>query len=365
MSAAPLVAEARRPNSLRSGQLPRFTELWVLLGSFAVIAAVFALVGFNIAPWLILSDVLYLVAIVTISGLAEGRRKAVDRLVRGLVVTAFVIAMIPLVSALWTVVQQGYMALTPDFVFGVPQQIFDRETSETTTIGGLWPAVVGTLEITGIAAVISIPVGLLTAVWLTEYALPNNPVRRVITFLVDVMTGIPSIVAGLFAFSLFALIVGPKAFSGFSAAVALCVLMIPTVVRASEEMIRLVPAELREASYALGVTKWRTILKVVLRTSVAGLITGALLAIARVIGETAPIYIAAGSTNDLNTDPLDGQMSSLAVVAYHGFAFPDQSQPELSHMEAWGSALLLIIIIVVLNLIARVVASRFAPKARR
>jgi len=354
-------------HSLTTGRLPKFIDLWVALGAIAVSAIVFASFGAIglVAGWLVVGAILYLVAIGVLSHIVEGRRKRTDRIVRGLVVVAFLLAVIPLVSTLWTVIANGAAALSWDFVFGTEHSTFDRETFDTHTVAGIWPAIVGTLIITGIAAVISIPIGLLTAVWLTEYALPSNPVRRTVTFLVDVMTGIPSIVAGLFAFALFTLIEGPGSFSGISAAIALCVLMIPTVVRSSEEMIKLVPLELREASYALGVTKWRTILKVVLRTAVAGLVTGAVLAIARVIGETAPIYIAAGYTSNLNANPGVGPMSTLAVVSYNGYAFPDQSQPDLSHAEAWGSALVLIILVVVLNLVARFIASAFAPRARR
>ncbi|MBS1674111.1 MAG: phosphate ABC transporter permease PstA [Actinobacteria bacterium] len=362
-------SRAMSSSSLHAGRLPRRSELYTLLGALAVVGAVFALLanrgGFDIVGWIMVSTVVYLVAIATLSAIAEGRRQAVDRVMRGLVVIAFALALIPLVSLLWTVFSQGISSLTPQFIFGTGTSQFDWNTLKTTTVAGAGPALVGTLLITGLASIISLPIGMLTAIWLTEYSSPTSPLRRVITFLVDVMTGIPSIVAGLFAFALFALIMGPKAFSGFSAAVALCVLMIPTVVRSSEEMLKLVPMELREASYALGVTKWRTILKVVLRTSVGGLVTAAVLAIARVIGETAPIYIAAGYTNALNANPFSGPMSTLAVQSYTGIAFPDQSQPEVSHQEAWGSALLLIIIVVILNLVARLIAAKFAPKARR
>ncbi len=365
MASAQQDAARRTTGSLRSGHLPRLSELWFLLGAAAVSAAVLALFGFNVTGWLCLTAAIYLVVVGVVSRLAEGHRQAINRVMRGLVVVAFLLALIPLVSALWTVIANGAATLTPDFIFGTEHSTFDRETFETKTVGGVWPAVVGTLVITGIAAVISIPIGLLTAIWLTEYALPSNPVRRIVTFLVDGMTGIPSIVAGLFAFSLFTLIEGPGAFSGISAAVALCVLMIPTMVRSSEEMLRLVPLELREAAFALGVTRWRTIVQVVLRTAIAGLVTGAVLAIARVIGETAPIYIAAGYTSQLNVNPGEGAMSTLAVVSYNGYAFPDPSQPDLSHAEAWSSALLLIIIVVILNLIARVIATVFAPRTRR
>ncbi|MBW4032714.1 MAG: phosphate ABC transporter permease PstA [Acidobacteria bacterium] len=354
--------------TLTTGRLPRFIEVWVAVAAIAAGALVFA--GFGhldyVAGWLVLGAFLYLVAIGILASIVEGRRRATDRFVRSLVFVAFLLAIIPLVSTLWTVVSHGITTLTPQFIFNPEKAQFDRATSETKLVAGVWPAIVGTLVITGIAAVISIPIGLLAAVWLTEYALPGNPVRRIVTFLVDVMTGIPSIVAGLFAFALFTLLVGPGTFNGLSAAIALCVLMIPTMVRASEEMLKLVPLELREAAYALGVSKWRTIVKVVLRTSVAGLVTGGMLAVARVIGETAPIYIAAGYTRTaFNADPLHGAMSTLAVVSYRNYIDPDPTQPAVTQAEAWGSALILIIIVVILNLIARVVAARFAPKARR
>jgi phosphate transport system permease protein len=223
---------------------------------------------------------------------------------------------------------------------------------------------VGTLLITGMAAIISVPIGLFTSIYLVEYALPSNPLRRLVTFLVDVMTGIPSIVAGLFAFSLFTLIVGPKAFSGFSASIALCVLMIPIVVRSSEEMLRLVPMELREASYALGVTKANTIIRIVLRTALSGIVTGVVLAIARVVGETAPIFIAASFTDNFNANLFSGPMQTLPVLAYTGYKFPGQDI-QASNDSAWGAALLLVILVVVFNLIARVVAQVFAPKGGR
>jgi phosphate transport system permease protein len=178
------------------------------------------------------------------------------------------------------------------------------------------------------------------------------------------MSGLPSIVAGLFAFSLFTLVFGPKAFSGFSASIALCVLMIPIVVRSSEEMLKLVPMELREASYALGVSKFLTIWKVVLPTAIAGLVTGVMLAIARVIGETAPIFIAASFTNNFTTNPFSGPMSTLATLAFAGYKFPTTNISG-SLASAWGGALLLIILVVILNLIARIVAWVFAPKGLR
>ena len=179
--------------------------------------------------------------------------------------------------------------------------------------GGAYHAIVGTLIITGLAALISVPIGLMTAIYLVEYG--TGKLKRAITFLVDVMTGIPSIVAGLFAYALFAVFFGPGVRLGIGGAVALSVLMIPVVVRSSEEILKLVPNELREASLALGVPRWRTIVKVVLPTAAAGLGTGVTLAIARVIGETAPLLVIVGITNGTNFNPFDGRMATLPVFA--------------------------------------------------
>lgn len=352
------------PLSLTSGQLPRFIEPGVLALSLVLIAAVqLVLGGFEPATWLVFSAVLYLVAIGVFSAIVEGRRKSTDRVIRGLVTAAFILAVAPLISTLWTVFSKGMSVMSWQFITQVGGTAFNPDTLEVTATPGALQAIVGTLIITGIAALISVPIGILAAVYLVEYAQPNNPLRRSITFLVDVMTGIPSIVAGLFAFSLFALIVGPKAFSGFSAAIALSVLMIPIVIRSTEEMLRLVPADLREASFALGVPRSITIIKIVLRTAASGIITGVVLAVARVVGETAPIFIAASFTDNFNANPFQDPMQTLPVMAYTAYSFPGQDIAA-SQAQAWGAALLLVILVVIFNLIARIVAMVFAPKAR-
>jgi phosphate transport system permease protein len=225
--------------------------------------------------------------------------------------------------------------------------------------GGGYHAILGTLIITALAALMSIPVGLLTAVYLVEYG--RGKLSRAITFFVDVMTGIPSIVAGLFAFALFALFFGPGVRMGFMGSLALCVLMIPVVVRSTEEMLKIVPNELREAAYALGVPKWRTILKVVLPTSVAGIASGVTLAIARVIGETAPLLIAVGITTGVNLNPFDGRMATLPVFSYYSYVAPGVPREPFID-RAWTAALVLIILVMVLNLAARLIARLFAPK---
>ncbi len=364
MTATVVEKSAVTGHALTAGRLPRFAEPSIAGGTFAVVAVVMLLLqGFALVPWLIVSALLYLVAIGVGSTIVEGRRRATDRVVRGLVTGAFLLALIPLVSTLWTVFAKGIGVVNWQFITQTGGTTFDPNTLEVVATPGALQAIVGTLIITAIAALISVPIGILAAVYLVEYALPTNPLRRTITFLVDVMTGIPSIVAGLFAFSLFALIVGPKAFSGFSASIALCVLMIPIVIRSTEEMLRLVPADLREASLALGVPRSATIIKIVLRTAASGIVTGVVLSIARVIGETAPIFIAASFTDNFNANPFSGPMQTLPVMAYTAYSFPGKDI-DASQAQAWGAALLLVILVIIFNLIARIVAMVFAPKTR-
>jgi phosphate transport system permease protein len=164
-------------------------------------------------------------------------------------------------------------------------------------------------------------------------------------------------VAGLFALSLFVLVFGPAYRSGIAGSVALTLLMVPTVVRSSEEIFRLVPDDLREASYALGVPKWRTIVKVVLPTSLAGIVTGVVLAISRVIGETAPLLVVAGATDGVNANLFDGRMTTLPVFIYSQYA----TSTPVGYERAWGGALVLIVLVMVLNLTARVIGRIFAP----
>jgi phosphate transport system permease protein len=195
-----------------------------------------------------------------------------------------------------------------------------------------------------------------------------------VTFFVDVMTGIPSIVAGLFAYALFSILIGPGTKTALTGAVALSVLMIPVVVRSSEEMLRLVPNELREASYALGVPKYLTVLKIVVPTAFAGITTGVTLAVARVIGETAPLLIAVGVADSLNCDPFNGRMMTLPVYIvtewHKGAAVCSNAAdlkcvPQITEYRAWGAALVLILIVMALNLVARLVSKYFSPKTGR
>lgn len=355
------VRPVKAGSSLAGNRLSRRTP-WVILGAcFVASFALFALLAaagnsaFSLVGAMLIGAVGYLVIISIMSGLIEGRRQAMDRFITGIVVSAFAVAMVPLVSVGITVVSNGLARFDTEFFNSSMRNI-------TGEGGGALHAMYGTLLITLAATIIAVPLGLLTSIYLVEYG--RGRLAKTITFLIDVMTGIPSIVAGLFAYALFAIFFGPGIRMGIVGAVSLAVLMIPVVVRSSEEMLRLVPNELREAAYALGVPKWRTILKVVLPTSIAGITTGVMLSIARVIGETAPLLITAGFTASMNLNLFSDRMQSLPVYVYTQFA--NQGNPAFAFIErSWAAALLLILIVMALNLFARLIAKWFSPKFGR
>jgi phosphate transport system permease protein len=339
----------------RRPRLPRWSGWAVFAAAAALVALLDLAFDLNIALYAVYTVVLGTIGVYVLTRAVEGSRKATDRLVTCLVGSAFGLAMVPLVSLTWEVVRRGIERLDGAF-FG---QSLVGIVGEG---GGAYHAITGTLVVTGLTTLISVPIGLLTAIYLVEYG--RGRVKRSITFMVDVMTGIPSIVAGLFAYALFAIFFGPGVRLGIAGAVALSVLMIPVVVRSAEEVLRLVPNELREASYALGVPKWRTIVKVVVPTAIAGLGTGVTLAIARVVGETAPLLITLGITNGTNLDPFDGRMATLPVYAYYQLTQPGVP-PEFAIDRAWTAALVLIMLVMGLNVVARLISRFFAPKTGR
>jgi phosphate transport system permease protein len=337
-------------------ELPRWAPWAILVGSFVVMAVLLlATSGWSTGLFVVGAAVLFALVTYVVSRSVEGGRKATDRLATILVTVAFLIALIPLISVVVTVLANGLARFDGTFFTSSMRGVVGEG-------GGGYHAIMGTLIITALAAVISIPIGVMTAVYLVEYG-RNSRLARAITFFVDVMTGIPSIVAGLFAFALFALFLGPSIRFGFGGSVALCILMIPVVVRSTEEMLKIVPNELREAAFALGTPKWRTILKVVIPTSIAGIASGITLAIARVIGETAPLLIIAGLTTGLNLNPFSGRMTTLPVFAYNSYSSPGVPREPFID-RAWTAALVLMIIVLILNLVARLVARLFAPKTR-
>ncbi|MFL0503797.1 phosphate ABC transporter permease PstA [Kocuria rhizophila] len=355
-----------RQSKLTRGQRPGWLIPAIGLGAVVAGAAIAALVGFSIALWALFAAVIFLIAGPLAVGLIEGRRSGADSMMTFLVYGAFVLAVIPLVSVIWTVLANGLPGLSADFLTTSMNGVTGFQDNQAKTsgdvVGGAYHAIVGTVSITFWATLMSVPVGLLTAIYLVEYS-RGGWLGKAITFFVDVMTGIPSIVAGLFAAALFGLLFGPSTRTGFVAAVALSVLMIPTVVKNTEEMLRIVPNELREASYALGVRKWRTILKVVIPTSISGIASGVTLAIARVIGETAPLLVTAGFATAINWNSFSGWMTTLPTYIYYQIMNPTSpTNPDPSLQRAWAAALILILIVMLLNLVARLVARAFAPK---
>ncbi len=337
-------------------QLPASAPYLAAVLSFGLAALAGLLLDWHWAGSLVVGWILLVLLLPAWSGAVEGSRRAKDRLVTTLVWSTFTVAVIPLVALVWQVVSKGVQALSSEFFTASMRGVLGEG-------GGIYHALMGTLIITACATLISVPIGVLAAIYLVEYG-KGNRLARAITFLVDVMTGIPSIVAGLFAFALFTLIFGPAIRFGIGGSVALSVLMIPIVVRATEEMLKLVPDELREASYALGVPKWRTIVRVVLPTALAGIVTGITLAVARVAGETAPLLIIAGSTTSLNLNPFDGRMMTLPVFIYSSVTTGGKYAAE-NEARAWGAALVLVTIVMILNLIARLLGRVFAPKTGR
>ena len=347
-------ARVRPPVQVAGKVLPAWAPWAVVAVVAAVIGLVLLATGFNFALWVVATVIVGGVAQYVVSRQVEGKRRATDRGVTYAVVAAFALALAPLVSLLYTVISRGAERFDATFFTWSMRGVIGEG-------GGAIHAIYGTLIITGCAALISVPIGILAAIYLQEYG--QGRLKRALTFFVDVMTGIPSIVAGLFAFALFSLIYGPGIRLGIMGSVALSVLMIPIVVRSTEEMLRIVPNSLREASYALGVPKWRTIVKVVLPTALGGIVTGVVLAIARIIGETAPLLITTGVVALVNTNPVDGRMQNLAVFAFSSYKSPGVP-PEPSIDRAWTAALVLIMIVMILNVGARFIYRRFGTEIR-
>ncbi|MDQ1723542.1 MAG: phosphate transport system permease protein [Frankiaceae bacterium] len=274
------------------------------------------------------------------------RRRFVNRFATVLMGLAVAAALLPLASVLYFTVVKGLIR------FGAPfLQHSMRGVGPLDSTGGAYHAIIGTLEQVGIATVIAVPLGLLAAVYTVEYG--RGRLASLIRFFTDVMTGVPSIVAGLFIYAFWVLALN-QGFSGFAAALALTILMLPTIVRSAEEMLKLVPDALREAALALGIPRWRTILSVVLPTAMAGIVTGVMLAIARVAGETAPLLLTALNFDAINVNPFKGQQAALPT-----FIFSQAGAPQKVALDrAWAGALTLVGLIVVLNLIARAIARR-------
>jgi phosphate transport system permease protein len=261
-------------------------------------------------------------------------RKIKNNVATALFAAAFALAAVPLVWVLFTVVERGFTAVirqgwwTKSLAGVLPDQF----------AGGVYHAIYGTVIQAGIAALLSVPLGIMAAIYLVEYG--RGTFAKVTTFMVDILAGVPSIVAALFIFALWISTLGFKQ-SAFAVSLALVLLMLPVVVRNTEEMLKLVPDELREAAYALGIPKWKTILRVVVPTALPGIISGLLLALARVMGETAPVLVLVGYARSINFNALDGNMASLPLLIYTELTNPEAA----GRARVWGAALTLILIV--------------------
>jgi phosphate transport system permease protein len=368
MTAASLDTPLGGP-SLARPRLPRWSFWVTALAVFAVLRLLFLFTvqsgksvlsgsGVSVAidavlpaqaqvQFILLFTLLYVVVQTVLSSVVEGWRHAKDRFMTSLLTVSVVLAVLPLVSVLGYTITQGVKRLDTDFLTHSM-----RAVAETDSNGGAYHAIIGTLEQVGIATLISVPFGIMVAVYLVEYS--SGRLGRVVSFFVDVMTGLPSIVAGLFILALW-IVALHQGFSGFAGSLALVILMLPTVVRSTEEMLKLVPVSLREASYALGVAKWITVVRIVLPTAVPGIVTGVMLAVARVMGETAPVLLTVFGNVAINSNPFNGPQASLPL-----FVFTEvQNSSDTAVSRAWAGALTLIVIVLLLNLIARAIA-RFA-----
>lgn len=283
------------------------------------------------------------------------RRKLTNHFATALVTLSLLVALIPLAWVLYSVIIRGWAALTS------PTWFTNSQAGMTTFTagGGAYHAIVGTLLQGVVCSLISIPIGVMVGVYLVEYG-SGTRLGKVTTFMVDILTGVPSIVAALFIYALWVATFGFGR-SGFAVSLSLVLLMIPVIVRATEEMLRIVPMDLREASYALGVPKWKTIVRIVIPTALSGIVTGIMLALARVMGETAPLLILVGYAQAMNFDMFGGFMGSLPGMMYDQISAGAGANPVPTD-RLWGAALTLILLVALLNVGARTVAKFFAPK---
>ncbi|MFF0001363.1 phosphate ABC transporter permease PstA [Streptomyces avermitilis] len=345
----------KRPSTLRGASLPKWSPWAIAAGSVALAVVIGVLGGLGSkVQWGLIAALLFVLGTYAVAAKVEGRRQAKDRVATSLVWVCFLIAVVPLASLIWETVKRGVKVFDVYFLTHSMGVVADTETG-----GGIYHAIIGTLEQVGIATLIAVPIGVLTAIYLVEYG--RGRLAKAVTFFVDVMTGIPSIVAGLFVLSFWILILD-MGYSGFAGSLALSILMMPVVVRSTEEMLKLVPNELREASLALGIPKWRTILKVVLPTSIGGITTGVMLAVARITGETAPVLLLVWGTNFINTNPFSDPQASLPLYIYQQYA--NSAGSGAAYDRAWAAALALIAFVMILNLAARGIARWKAPRYR-
>jgi phosphate transport system permease protein len=344
---------ARITSALHTRRLPGWAPAATAVAAVLVGIALGNLLGSGPVMMGVLAVLLFIIGLGVSATIVEGGRSARNRIATTLVYAAFVLALAPLLSVTYTLLSKGTERLNGYFL-----QHSMRNVSAFDNAGGAYHAIIGTLEQAGIATLITVPLGILGAIYIVEYG--RGILANLIRFFVDVMTGIPSIVAGLFILAFWVLIISPlynkgrPEYSGFAAALALAVLMLPTVVRSTEEMLRLVPGALREGAYALGIAKWRTIMRIVLPTALPGIVTGVMLSIARACGETAPVLLVALGNDSINFNPFKDGQASLSLYIYQQAGTASKYAPG----RAWAGALTLVVLVLALTIAAKLLARR-------
>ena len=335
--------------SLRQSRLPRWATPAVAVATAGIMLLLFAVTPMQgVVDYIVAATAAMTVTVSVVSLLVEGRRRAVDRLATNAALLALALTLLPLGFVIGYTIKRGLHRLNMNFLTHSMAGVGPLSPG-----GGVYHAIIGTVEQVLLASVIAVPLGMLVAIYITEYG--RNSLGTAIRFLIDVMTGIPSIVAGLFILAFWIIALG-QPLTGFAGSLALAILELPIIVRSAEEMITLVPSALREASYALGVAKWKTVLRIVLPTAASGITTGIMLAVARVTGETAPVLLVAGNNNFINNNPFTGQQASLPVFIFQNA----RSASDFNVDRAWAAALTLIAIVVLLYVAARLVTRRSA-----
>jgi phosphate transport system permease protein len=276
----------------------------------------------------------------------SARRRRTDQFMRASLLAATLVALVPLVLVIYYLLRKGLGSVNGSFFTQDPTGTFFG------SVGGARSAILGSLEIVALATLISVPIGIAVAVWLTEYG-KDSWFAGVVRYFVDVMTGVPSIVFGLFIYITLIITHTSGNFTGWKGSVALALLMLPIVIRSAEVVLLLVPASLREAALALGAPRWRVIFRVILPTAATGLVTGSLLAVARAMGETAPLLFTIGGASAL-TFNLSQQMNAMPLQIYNDILSPRAALTA----QAWALGLTLVAMVLILNLIARAVSTR-------
>lgn len=327
----------------RPSATDRSVQFIILLLSAIVSYAVVRYTGFSgRLPEVIFFGVFSIVGLASIAGVRRGKEAAKDAVMAGVAYSGIFALLLPVVSIMWAVISRGTAAIYRGyFTTDMSQDTY----SASLDVGGIKHALIGTFFLIAIALVISVPLGILTALYLTEIKGPGSSLIR---FLVQAMSGIPSIVAGLFIYSAFISGTG-RGFSGFMGALALTILMIPTVARTSEEVLKLVPPEYREAGLALGATQWKTVALVVIPAAKSGLVTASILGVARIAGETAPLLFTTGGADDTNLNPFDGNMGSIPFYIWKALI---DGSPEAAS-RAWAGIFILMLIVLILFSLAR------------